>query len=86
MCYSATCPTCSKKSWRGCGSHIESALSGVPEDQWCACGPPIMLGGKAYPPAAKMEIPGLSWVTSWFGGGGGGGSDGGSKGRGKDDL
>ncbi|KAI1335135.1 hypothetical protein F5Y15DRAFT_398979 [Xylariaceae sp. FL0016] len=68
MCFSATCPTCSKKSWRGCGSHIPDALAGIPEDRWCTCEPPIMVEGKAYPPAASMELPGLSWLTSWFGG------------------
>ncbi|RYP91047.1 hypothetical protein DL770_002877 [Monosporascus sp. CRB-9-2] len=62
MCYSATCPTCSKKSWRGCGNHIPSALSGVPQDRWCTCTPPIVVDGKAYPPAAKLEIPGLSRI------------------------
>ncbi|KAI1485281.1 hypothetical protein F5X96DRAFT_674787 [Biscogniauxia mediterranea] len=70
MCFRATCPVCSKKSWRGCGSHIPEALSGVPENQWCTCRPPIMIGGKAYPPAAKFDIPGLSWLTGLFGGGG----------------
>ncbi|RYP22980.1 hypothetical protein DL767_008938 [Monosporascus sp. MG133] len=62
MCYGATCPTCSKKSWRGCGNHIPSALSGVPQDRWCTCTPPVMVDGKAYPPAAKLEIPGLSKI------------------------
>ncbi|CAJ2506232.1 Uu.00g003620.m01.CDS01 [Anthostomella pinea] len=77
-----------KKSWRGCGSHIPSALSGVPEDQWCTCEPPVMINGKAYPPAASFEIPGLSWLTSWFGGGagGGGGAAKGGSPKGKDEL
>lgn len=30
------------------------------------------MNGKDYPPSAKMGIPGLSWVTSMFGGGGSG--------------
>ncbi|KAI1376788.1 hypothetical protein F4677DRAFT_73889 [Hypoxylon crocopeplum] len=72
MCFGATCSTCSKKAWRGCGSHIPAALAGVPEDQWCTCEPRVMVNGKAYPPAAKMAIPGLSWLSSMFGGGGGG--------------
>ncbi|KAH6890357.1 hypothetical protein B0T10DRAFT_560872 [Thelonectria olida] len=70
MCYGATCPTCSKKSWRGCGSHIPQALAGVPENQWCTCGPRTKVDGKEYPPAAKFEIPGVAWLTSMFGGGG----------------
>ncbi|KAI0603288.1 hypothetical protein F4775DRAFT_22485 [Biscogniauxia sp. FL1348] len=55
MCFSATCPTC-------------YALSGIPENQWCTCGSPIMIGGKAYPPAANVDIPGLSWLAGLFGG------------------
>ncbi|KAJ1337704.1 hypothetical protein MN608_00558 [Microdochium nivale] len=69
MCYGVTCSACSKKTWRGCGSHIPSALSGVPESSWCECKPRVMVDGKAYPPAAKFEIPGASWISSWFGGG-----------------
>ncbi|KAI5868134.1 cytochrome P450 [Durotheca rogersii] len=71
MCFGATCSTCSKKSWRGCGSHVPAALAGVPEDKWCTCGPRVTIEGKQYPPAAKMSMPGLSWLTSMFGGGGG---------------
>ncbi|KAH7041029.1 uncharacterized protein B0I36DRAFT_358240 [Microdochium trichocladiopsis] len=82
MCYGATCPTCSKKSWRGCGSHIPSALSGIPESKWCDCEPRVVVNGKAYPPAAKFEIPGASWISSWFGGG----SAAQGKGNNKDDL
>ncbi|KAI2612143.1 uncharacterized protein GGS25DRAFT_107565 [Hypoxylon fragiforme] len=70
MCFGATCPTCSKKAWRGCGSHIPAALSGVPEDQWCTCEPRVTVDGKAYPPAAKVAVPGLSWLSNAFGGGG----------------
>ncbi|KAI0010299.1 hypothetical protein F4779DRAFT_315589 [Xylariaceae sp. FL0662B] len=83
MCYGATCPACSKRSWRGCGSHIQAALSGVPEDQWCTCGPPVMIDGKAYPPSAKLAIPGLSWLSGLLGGGGGASKGDGSKGKGE---
>ncbi|KAH7258133.1 cytochrome P450 [Fusarium solani] len=63
MCFAATCPTCSKKSWRGCGSHVRQVLDGVPESQWCTCTPRTKIDGKQYPPAAAMQIPGLSWIT-----------------------
>ncbi|KAL1839082.1 hypothetical protein VTJ49DRAFT_1883 [Mycothermus thermophilus] len=53
MCMSATCPTCNKKTWRGCGNHIASVLSDVPEDEWCTCEPKVEKDGKKYPPAAK---------------------------------
>ncbi|KAK0623324.1 hypothetical protein B0T14DRAFT_564699 [Immersiella caudata] len=69
MCMSATCPTCSKQSWRGCGSHVQSVFSGVPEDKWCTCEPKVDINGKKYPPAAKMNIGLPSWMTSWMGGG-----------------
>ncbi|EHA54083.1 hypothetical protein MCOR27_008522 [Pyricularia oryzae] len=54
MCMGATCGTCSKKTWRGCGSHISSAMAGVPESEWCTCEPKVEFEGTMYPPAAKM--------------------------------
>lgn len=30
MCMKIECSSCHKATWRGCGMHIESALSGVP--------------------------------------------------------
>ncbi|KAH7354112.1 hypothetical protein B0T11DRAFT_331984 [Plectosphaerella cucumerina] len=63
MCMKATCPNCSKQTWRGCGSHIPSALAGVPEEEWCTCTPKVEVGGKQYPPAAPFQVPGLSWLT-----------------------
>jgi hypothetical protein len=35
MCSPATCPTCGKATWTGCGNHIEQALAGVPQSQRC---------------------------------------------------
>ncbi|KAG1696379.1 hypothetical protein DVH05_018511 [Phytophthora capsici] len=32
MCMKTECPTCHKPTWRGCGMHIESALSGEEAD------------------------------------------------------
>ncbi|KAL8420023.1 hypothetical protein RB594_002976 [Gaeumannomyces avenae] len=72
MCFGATCGTCSKKSWRGCGSHIPSAMSGVKEEDWCTCEPKVTVDGKEFPPAAKVSIPGAAWLGSLLGGGGGG--------------
>ncbi|CAI0644956.1 unnamed protein product [Colletotrichum noveboracense] len=69
MCFGVTCSTCSKATWRGCGQHIPSALSGVPEDQWCTCTPKVTVNGKEYPPAGSVSIPGMSWLSSLFGGG-----------------
>lgn len=35
MCSPATCPTCGKATWTGCGNHVESALAGIPQSQRC---------------------------------------------------
>jgi hypothetical protein len=35
MCSPATCPTCGKATWTGCGNHIEQALAGVPQNKRC---------------------------------------------------
>lgn len=37
MCVTTTCTTCGKKTWAGCGNHIEQALAGVPASQRCSC-------------------------------------------------
>jgi hypothetical protein len=37
MCRRVSCSTCKKPSWAGCGAHIDSALSGVPMEERCAC-------------------------------------------------
>lgn len=35
MCHSATCRTCGKTTWRGCGRHVAQVRARVPADQWC---------------------------------------------------
>jgi hypothetical protein len=37
MCSQATCYTCNKTTWEGCGQHVDEALAGVPESQLCTC-------------------------------------------------
>lgn len=37
MCSPATCDTCGKTTWKGCGLHIEDALEGVAQADRCAC-------------------------------------------------
>ncbi|MGH6656685.1 MAG: hypothetical protein ACRDVE_15955 [Actinocrinis sp.] len=39
MCQRATCKTCGKATYRGCGMHIEQVLAGVPRTQRCSCPP-----------------------------------------------
>ena len=37
MCRPATCRSCGKATYAGCGQHIEQVLSGVPQSQRCSC-------------------------------------------------
>lgn len=35
MCHAATCRTCGKTTWSGCGQHVDAVKRGVPAAQWC---------------------------------------------------
>ncbi len=35
MCRAATCRTCGKTTWSGCGQHVEQVMRGVPAAQRC---------------------------------------------------
>ena len=35
MCRAATCRTCGKTTWAGCGQHVQSVRKTVPASQWC---------------------------------------------------
>ncbi|MBS2966672.1 hypothetical protein KGA66_26785 [Actinocrinis puniceicyclus] len=37
MCRRATCRTCGKATYKGCGMHVEQVLAGVPRSQRCSC-------------------------------------------------
>jgi hypothetical protein len=37
MCRRATCRSCGKPTYAGCGEHIEQVLGNVPLDQRCHC-------------------------------------------------
>ena len=39
MCSAATCRTCGKATYSGCGQHVEQVLAGVPREQRCDCAP-----------------------------------------------
>jgi len=39
MCQRATCRTCGKATYSGCGQHVEQVLAGVPKNQRCSCTP-----------------------------------------------
>jgi hypothetical protein len=35
MCHPATCRTCGKATWAGCGQHADQVMRNVPKDQRC---------------------------------------------------
>ncbi len=35
MCQPATCRTCGKTTWKGCGQHVDQVMRGVPTTQRC---------------------------------------------------
>ena len=37
MCQKVTCKICQKKTWAGCGQHVQQVMSGVPKAQQCSC-------------------------------------------------
>ena len=37
MCKRATCPTCRKPTFVGCGAHVEQVLADVPKAERCRC-------------------------------------------------
>ncbi len=37
MCSPATCRTCGKASYSGCGQHVDQMLAGVPQNKRCDC-------------------------------------------------
>ena len=48
MCYPVPCSQCGKTTWGGCGAHVASVMSGVPQDKRCVC-------HEAKQPAPKKE-------------------------------
>lgn len=39
MCSPATCRTCGKATYSGCGQHVDQVLGGVPKNERCTCTP-----------------------------------------------
>lgn len=35
MCRPATCRTCGKTTWAGCGQHVAAVKASVPRTDWC---------------------------------------------------
>lgn len=50
MCSAATCTQCDKTTWRGCGQHVDSVMTGVPTDQRCICDRSATTKGRHHAP------------------------------------
>jgi len=37
MCSPATCSSCGKITWSGCGLHVDMVMRNVAEDRRCTC-------------------------------------------------
>ncbi|MBP8918790.1 MAG: hypothetical protein R2719_03205 [Micropruina sp.] len=35
MCYTVTCRTCGKTTWKGCGEHVDQVMRDVPSAERC---------------------------------------------------
>jgi hypothetical protein len=35
MCRAATCKTCGKQTWAGCGQHVDQVMKGIPASDRC---------------------------------------------------
>ncbi|BGP33539.1 hypothetical protein JCM10296v2_005343 [Rhodotorula toruloides] len=55
MCKPAYCANenCHKKTWWGCGNHIDSVMSSVPESEKCHCEPHNPLAPGVVPEGVK---------------------------------
>ncbi|KAE9977449.1 hypothetical protein EG328_002035 [Venturia inaequalis] len=53
MCKKATCSTCQKSTWWGCGSHVPMVMDSIDESERCTCTPKVEKDGKEYPPMGK---------------------------------
>ena len=54
MCSPATCRTCGKTTWSGCGRHIDQVMSRVPDAQQCTCSPAAKTTGRAARPSGGL--------------------------------
>jgi hypothetical protein len=54
MCQRATCRTCGKATYRGCGMHVEQVLAGVPKSERCQ--------GDCTPAKGPSSSGFLSWL------------------------
>jgi len=65
MCSPATCRSCGKASYTGCGRHVEQVLREVPKEQRCSCAPTMTSTGAASTGTASTG--GGSFLARLFG-------------------
>jgi len=39
MCRAVSCKTCGKRTWVGCGQHVDAVMATVPRADRCTCPP-----------------------------------------------
>ncbi|MDO4685964.1 MAG: hypothetical protein Q4A92_05395 [Corynebacterium sp.] len=67
MCRAATCPTCNKTTWTGCGRHIDQVMATVPESQRCHHKPTSNAEARSAS-SGPGEAPRRGFLRSLFGG------------------
>ncbi|MGO4596298.1 hypothetical protein [Terrabacter sp. 2RAF25] len=48
MCRPATCQTCGKTTWAGCGQHVDQVMARVPRDARCPGHPGAQRAGGSF--------------------------------------
>lgn len=56
MCSPATCRTCGKTTWSGCGMHVKQVMKNVPAAQQCTCNAPaVQTAGTTAAPGGGLR-------------------------------
>ena len=66
MCSKATCHTCGKTTWSGCGNHVKQVMQGVPADKQCTCGTHKATAGQPTATTAPAGGPTAGRLRSLF--------------------
>ena len=56
MCRAVTCRTCGKRTWAGCGQHVDQVMAGVPKAQRCPGHPEPQRRAAGWP-ASSAAVP-----------------------------
>ena len=64
MCRPATCKTCGKTTWAGCGQHVGQVRAAVPAGQWCPGTPVANVAAVGWVVFSAAEHA-LSELSAW---------------------